>query len=279
MPLLNESINSPSMVCHCINIICQLTAKLNPFQLPVITADQPVYALAKKVQWMQPLGLEDCVIMFGPLHIEMDFLAAIGNWLESSGWTTVFEKAQFSTVGRIESFLSGSKVKRSRYAHQVSLSALVTMARTAHESEIGEQRYEEWRDNLCQKSATASYWFTVMDLEILLFIFVRSIREGDFNLFITSLKSIAHWIFALDHVHYARWLPVFIEDMINISKNNEKNTKAIFNSFNKGFFTVRKTNNPFSSIGIDQAHEQNNKIIKVDGGAIGLLENDNALLK
>ena len=30
---------------------------------------------------------------------------------------------------------------------------------------------------------------------------------------------------------------------------------------------------------IDQAHEQNNKLVKIDGGAIGILENQNALLK
>ena len=30
----------------------------------------------------------------------------------------------------------------------------------------------------------------------------------------------------------------------------------------------------FSSIGIDHAHEQNNKLAKDDGGAIGLTEND-----
>lgn len=119
----------------------------------------------------------------------------------------------------------------------------------------------------------------MVDLEVLLFMFIRSIREGTFDFFITCLESIAHWMFALDHVHYSRWLPVFIEDMIKISRqqDNIKN-QVIFESFSKGYFTVRKTKNPFSSIGIDQAHEQNNKIVKVDGGAIGLLENDAALL-
>ena len=32
-------------------------------------------------------------------------------------------------------------------------------------------------------------------------------------------------------------------------------------------------------MGVDQAHEQNNKVAKVDGGAIGILENETALLK
>ena len=36
-------------------------------------------------------------------------------------------------------------------------------------------------------------------------------------------------------------------------------------------FVIRKTNNPFSAIAIDQADEQNSAIIKGVGGAVGLL--------
>ena len=32
-------------------------------------------------------------------------------------------------------------------------------------------------------------------------------------------------------------------------------------------------------MGTDQAHEQNNKVIKADGGAIGILDNESALLE
>ena len=48
--------------------------------------------------------------------------------------------------------------------------------------------------------------------------------------------------------------------------------------FSQGGFAVHKTKRPFSSIAIDQAHEQNNKVVKGDGGAVGLLQNPNALL-
>lgn len=82
------------------------------------------------------------------------------------------------------------------------------------------------------------------------------------------LKSMIQWLLALDHVHYARWLPVFIVDMIKFSENNKMNVKTIFNGFRKGFFAARKTSNPFSSYGIDQAHGQNNKIVQVDGVAV-----------
>ena len=55
--------------------------------------------------------------MMGPLHIEMALLNAIGDRLEGSGWPGLFDKAKISTPGRVDSFLSGSHVKRSRYAH------------------------------------------------------------------------------------------------------------------------------------------------------------------
>ena len=45
-----------------------------------------------------------------------------------------------------------------------------------------------------------------------------------------------------------------------------------------GFF-VHKTKRAFSSIAIDQAHEQNNKVVKGDGGAVGFLQNPKALLR
>ena len=52
----------------------------------------------------------------------------------------------------------------------------------------------------------------------------------------------------------------------------------IFEEFTRGNFTVKKSNRTFSSIGIDQAHEQNNKVVKVDGGAIDILDDVRALL-
>ena len=49
MPLLNESINSPSMVAHYFKVISKVVKELNPEQPPVIAADHPVYAVAKQV--------------------------------------------------------------------------------------------------------------------------------------------------------------------------------------------------------------------------------------
>ena len=59
----------------------------------------------------------------------MGVLNLIGNWLNGSGWVDVFKKAFINTPGRVESFLKGTNVKRSRYAHQLSLASLLRLAR------------------------------------------------------------------------------------------------------------------------------------------------------
>ena len=55
--------------------------------------------------------------------------------------------------------------------------------------------------------------------------------------------------------------------------------RNIFHEFLRGRFTVQKMGLVFSNMGADQAHEQNNQVIKADGGAIGILDNENALLE
>ena len=46
---------------------------------------------------------------------------------------------------------------------------------------------------------------------MLLFAFIRSLRDADFPAFLNALRLITKWMFILNHVHYACWLPVFIK--------------------------------------------------------------------
>ncbi|CAB3989008.1 Hypothetical predicted protein [Paramuricea clavata] len=53
-----------------------------------MAADQPLYTLAKQLQWEWPeqYGEDKFVIMFGGLHIELAALRSIGTILQDSGW-------------------------------------------------------------------------------------------------------------------------------------------------------------------------------------------------
>ena len=66
---------------------------------------------------MYLLEFDKVIWMMGPLHIEMAFVSAIGDWPEGSGWVNIFIRSKINTLGRIESFLGRTSVKRSCYAH------------------------------------------------------------------------------------------------------------------------------------------------------------------
>ena len=89
------------------------------------------------------------------------------------------------------------------------------------------------------------------------------------------LEKIAPWMIAMKHINYARWLSIFIPDL----KSLQSNLLGVHKKFCQGKFTINKSGKPFSSIGIDQAHEQNNKIVKIGRGATDLLNDNAALLK
>ena len=95
---------------------------LNPGQTPVIAADQPLYALAKQIQWHWPenYGEDKFVLMFGGLHIEMAAFQSNGNLLKGSGWTSALTEARVASSSTAESFLLASSVTRTRQAHQIT---------------------------------------------------------------------------------------------------------------------------------------------------------------
>ena len=82
-------------------------------------------------------------------------------------------------------------------------------------------------------------------------------------------------MFALDHIHYSRWLSVFLHDLERLEDTKEN----IFQNFIEGRFVVDKSGNPFSCKAEDQTNKQNNKRIKGDGDAFGILDSGEALLK
>ena len=124
-----------------------------------------------------------------------------------------------------------------------------------------------------ESSNTAFHWFHVIELQLSLFLFIQSICEETFDLFNCTVDTMLSWAFALDHINYARWMSVFICNLKSLYG------KDVYNEFCKGHTSVKKSNRAFSSIGEDHAHEQNNKIIKGDGGVIGIFDHDKALLE
>ena len=54
LPLFQEEAVSETMICHAIDVIKKAVNVLNQGQIPVLACDQPLYAIAKKIQWTFP---------------------------------------------------------------------------------------------------------------------------------------------------------------------------------------------------------------------------------
>lgn len=119
------------------------------------------------------------------------------------------------------------------------------------------------------KNPTFEFWNLILELEIKVLMFVRSHRERNFPLYVEIMEQLVPWFFILDHTNYARWLPVHIRDMKCIPDGIKDQFQSCW--------SFPKTNRKFSSMPLDQAHEQYNKMVKVAGGAVGLMENQDAL--
>lgn len=85
LSVLNKSVNSLPVVHRCMKLVAKLTNHLNPDQTSVMTADKPVFTIAKQLQWQYPERFDQMFIMLGPLHIKMAFMSAIGDWITGNG--------------------------------------------------------------------------------------------------------------------------------------------------------------------------------------------------
>ena len=112
LPLFYEKSATPTMTLH------GKHAFFNPGQIPVSTFDQPLFALAKLVQWKWPgtHGEKVNVVMLGCVHTEMGC-----DLLECSGWTTALTEAEVASSGVADSVLKATHLTQTRHAHQVTL--------------------------------------------------------------------------------------------------------------------------------------------------------------
>ena len=272
LPLFYDKSATPATIKHGMDVEGQAIQFLNPGQIPITTFDQPLFALAKFVQWKWPntIGDKVHVIMLVGLHTEMALWNTLGDVLEGSGWTAALTQSDVASPGTADSYLKATHLTRTRHAHQVTLLTLHQLRKEAFMLTYGsndEESVKDWRDGMQKNSPTFMYWNLIMRYETLILIFVRAHREKNFPLYVEVLEELTPLFFALDHVNYARWMPVHIRD----TKSLPNPIKDEFE--NHSHWVLSKTMNTFSAIPCDQAHEQENEIVKGSGCAVGLIEN------
>ena len=108
-----------------------------------------------------------------------------------------------------------------------------------------------------------------MEMVDLLLKFIRATRQSLWTVHLTALE----YILPLYLQNYARLTPVYISQMYTLKKDDP----VTWDFLENGYFTVNKSDVPFCRIGGDHAIEHENRAIKVSGGIIGFVNNEEAL--
>ena len=125
---------SVAMIYHAMNAVKAVVTHLHPEQAPVIVADQPMYSLAKRLQWNFPAthGEDRCIVFLGGIHVELTVDKCLGNWLEGSGWTTAVTNSGIASGGTADSFLKTSHLGRTRHVYQLTEAVLYILVDHAY---------------------------------------------------------------------------------------------------------------------------------------------------
>ena len=136
LPIFKDKANTAPMIKHAMKLVKQGTPKLNPGQTPIITLDQPLYAIAKSMQWhpttSKDFTEDNYVALMGPLHTEVLTEKLIGDWLRVSGWSKFIINSGFVTSGKADGILETSHITRARYCHEISAVALSVLCNEAY---------------------------------------------------------------------------------------------------------------------------------------------------
>ena len=78
-------------------------------------------------------------------------------------------------------------IKRARYTLQITWCSLFKLLRDAMPADAAELSPYDWLSQKSMESTSFLYWKLVIDLEMLILKYVRSIREGNFKLHVEML--------------------------------------------------------------------------------------------
>ncbi|KAG0700043.1 hypothetical protein GWK47_025699 [Chionoecetes opilio] len=145
--------------------------------------------------------------MFGGLHIEMTALKTLGDWFAGKWVDPSTGTSRDHNCRNSSPLSSAAHVTRTRRAHQVTAAALYILQRrpydqystTNTEDDAHPGSFEDWCSQREQSYPQFQYWSTVLAPELSTLIYVRSLREANFSMYVDALTELVPWFFALDH--------------------------------------------------------------------------------
>ena len=104
----------------------------------------------------------------------------------------------------------------------------------------------------------------------ILLMFTKSERDGLWDLYLKSFRSMLPWFFRYDHTNYARWGSVYLADCHQLPIE-------LLSEFQDGNFVVKRSAGTFNQVDPGQSQEWLNATGKKGGGIVGITRTPSAL--
>ena len=134
-------------------------------------------------------------------------------FINGSGLRELLQTCSLPTIG-LGVVIDVNQIKRTRYCVQFTFCSLYRKLVDAVKADGSTLEPWKWLEEILLSSSMAHYWSLVINLQIEILVFVRSIREVNFLLYVRILRNLLKCFFALDHTNYARWLTIHVFDLI-----------------------------------------------------------------
>ena len=137
-----------------------------------------MYTISKELQIRYPseFGPEKYICALGDLHIEHTSLLVIGDFIKGSDLDTLLLHSKLSTDGTL-ALVDVNDIKSYRYCLHVSVVVIYTLLKKAHVENGSALLVLDWFDKAAKHSQMCFYWEMILNFEVLLLIYMRSIRE------------------------------------------------------------------------------------------------------
>ena len=264
----------------------------------IITLDLDLYVRALHIQ--QTTGNSNWFLRLGELHIGFAELHALGKTIDGSGIDICAIETGAYTSATLRKIFDGKHYKRGvefhitlalsilmmQFEHIISddrtdlVSECTKFRRALHKrnpeiSKIYENIQSVYESNIQPKeknitSEMATFLIKYLEQVDCFLHLVMSCRSGDFQGYLVALEKTIKYFFAHNLLNYARLMPIHLAQL----KALEKEDILTWEAFESGEFVVTKSDIPFTKVFTDQSLEQEIKVLKGQGGIVGITQKE-----
>ena len=235
--VLKDVVHTPYMQHHPIKPGIEYKNTLNSHQVTAVDcSDQPVYALSKIIQWKYPkFEFPKYFALFGVLLIEKELLIANGHLVPGTGLDKILGHTSIITAALQTATVDVNHIHKARYSVQLSVVSIYTCLEQVDKASNFVLPLFSLAEERSSYSRMFKYWILIMKFQINYPVFIRTMREVNFKLFVKILISLVKWFFIFDHYNYARLLSVHIQDLLSLPIT----CPQLYQDFERGNFVVQ----------------------------------------